>query len=1181
MSHCTACGESGPSNTPFFDTQHFLPAGVLSLSLRSQLQCTDEMHRHPDGWYFFPRISQILTVDFTQVTLVKMLNFLVDHHFLFATYHPGEDHLSCMLYARIYLIPYDLNNVQGVLRRREKVKVLDPAQKYLRVILPLIARSESVWNGDFNLSSYRNLPFLDNNKDDRTMAEIFSSLSSPLSNITIAEDSEAYSVLHGTGKMSGMRSTLHPYQRRSVAAMMEKELHSRPIPDPLYLSIRGIDGRIFYMQPATLEVLSEQPMVSQSNGGILCEELGTGKTVMILALVLATLGQISAPEESVLDVRPILTPLALRTFPYPPFSTTRQHLAQGDKRWSKRDRAVASSVPSLRQLLIHQLRTQTEHYTPQKVHEALEDSGLWPAYRNNTPFYLHHISDPMPSARSRRRKADDIRPRVVFLTSATLVVVPPNLLAQWKNEIYKHCEDSLRVYFAEDNTPLLPATQMASDFDIILMTHPRLAKEDKRNKIEKLHTWKLCRCVPSPNSKLLGVPSCQCNQFFDVSPLLQIRWKRLVIDEGHGLANDRTNLASIIKSLSVERMWVVTGTPTTNLMGLQFGVGSELQYPEDDPETVSSDPTVCMVHMNFLRLLTPFAFQLEPSLSPSSPDNDEGQEEIHPEEHTRVWTKNDREDLKKLEHIIIDALQVSRFAADSKLFSSNIIAPLMDPSGPLPGSIQVLVQVMESVMIRHRIEDVEEDVLLPILMQETVLLDLDVYGVKTYNVMQAVIAINAIDSERTDIDYFFHQKNTTYLQTLVGNISQAMFWHIDEKVYNVDEIVGRADTHLKNAEKLPPDSADIPMLRQALQHVKSAAQDLNWRALQFHPYVFHRVVHLRQDIFDAWSQIPFKPITDIHHSTPYHLCSPEHMYKLRDIIVARPFSSSSKMIEWGKAIMEEEQMRLQFNLSRLAVSKTNKKHHKNEDKNAFLKNQDVAGKAHSTERVKELQKELVLAQERIKSFINDPPASPEQQHQPLPSQSSFHKPASTFLAHSPLAPVRIQNSTSSKLNHIIKDIMQWAHVDKYLIFSSSPLNLAYISEALELVQIKCLHFTSLVDRRQREQYVTTFETSETYRVFLMELKHGARGLNLISANRIIFCEPVLQADQELQAIKRCHRIGQTKAVTVKVLAIKSTFEELMVKRREAIKTGKITKITDDRTIYDFIEVRICPHRHCY
>lgn len=44
----------------------------------------------------------------------------------------------------------------------------------------------------------------------------------------------------------------------------------------------------------------------------------------------------------------------------------------------------------------------------------------------------------------------------------------------------------------------------------------------------------------------------------------------------------------------------------------------------------------------------------------------------------------------------------------------------------------------------------EDDVLLPPVTHESVLLDLDPLVVRSYNAMQATIAINAIDSQRTD-----------------------------------------------------------------------------------------------------------------------------------------------------------------------------------------------------------------------------------------------------------------------------------------------------------------------------------------------------------------------------------------------------------------------------------------------
>jgi SNF2 family DNA or RNA helicase len=73
-------------------------------------------------------------------------------------------------------------------------------------------------------------------------------------------------------------------------------------------------------------------------------------------------------------------------------------------------------------------------------------------------------------------------------------------------------------------------------------------------------------------------------------------------------------------------------------------------------------------------------------------------------------------------------------------------------------------------------------------------------------------------------------------------------------------------------------------------------------------------------------------------------------------------------------------------------------------------------------------------------------------------------------------------------------VIQHAQEEKFLIFSQSALSLAHVADALELIQVKCLRLSTQDPPRVREQQVMTFETSETFRVFLMELRHGARGL---------------------------------------------------------------------------------------
>jgi hypothetical protein len=188
---------------------------------------------------------------------------------------------------------------------------------------------------------------------------------------------------------------------------------------------------------------------------------GSGKTVMVLGLVLATIGQLPDPEESLVDSRPICTPLAFRYFPSHECAT-----ARGRAGWTSKVSTADRRVPSLVELLLHHIRVSKEVVDLREYRDELESSHLWPLLNGNTPFYHHRNVELVTQQRSRSRRAPKLGPRVIYLTSATLVVVPLALLGQWDREILKHCRSCVRCLIVRPSTNLPDARALASDYDV-------------------------------------------------------------------------------------------------------------------------------------------------------------------------------------------------------------------------------------------------------------------------------------------------------------------------------------------------------------------------------------------------------------------------------------------------------------------------------------------------------------------------------------------------------------------------------------------------------------------------------------------------------------------------------------------------------------------------------------------
>lgn len=131
---------------------------------------------------------------------------------------------------------------------------------------------------------------------------------------------------------------------------------------------------------------------------------------------------------------------------------------------------------------------------------------------------------------------------------------------------------------------------------------------------------------------------------------------------------------------------------------------------------------------------------------------------------------------------------------------------------------------------------------------------------------------------------------------------------------------------------------------------------------------------------------------------------------------------------------------------------------------------------------------------------------------------------------------------------------------KIVVFSQFTMVFPKIEKFFKKDKIEYFLLTGDTPAKQRVDMATEFNKKESKeKVFLVSLKAGGTGLNLVGADVVIHLDPWWNYAAETQATDRTHRIGQTNSVSVIKLVVENSIEQKVIELQN-IKKDLASKI---------------------
>ena len=1012
---------------------------------------------------------------------------------------------------RVFMLPDDVG--------RSKISREDSGLRKARwELISRLDKSAAGWQGDGSiLHPTTALPTTGSLND--SLLDIFNTLRNPdpkpkqVSDAFSRDSMEA--LLDPSEGISGLRSKLFKYQRRSAAIMVQREAQPAKILDPRFEQHVSPTGEVFYLDERIGCLLSGRQEYDEARGGILAETMGIGKTLICLALILSTKGHWpTIPPQYSTGLHPVRSKVG-KLMDMAAATITRNHIP-----WKTYFENHARGG---------------EHY--EKCVETL---------RSHTAFYSipHKIS----RARVSMKK---VSTTTVKLCSATLVVVPANLLAQWKYEISLHIEEGfLSILVVEDITTVMPNSSQILQYDVILIERRRfereigsegpssysLSSESTQHDNGGSLTHRRCHgrstTTQGFNEAFRG---CDCS-WSEVphSPLKCHHFLRLIVDEGHNFAASGATSSSAfcMQRLHVERRWVVSGTPANGLLGTEVDLAAR--------ET-SEEMTISM-NVSKSRTIEKLASARAQEIK----------------------------DLKSLGNIVVNFLALPpwgnvKHGPDHVSWDWYVVPPKEGGQR----NLQILRNVMESLIVRHRLDTVKMEIQLPQLYNRVVYLQPCFFDKLSINLFILKLVSNAITSERQDRDYMFHPSNRKQLDILINNLRKSCFFWTGFTAEDVFDTVQLSRKYIK--EKVDELSKkDINLMESAIEIGLKPLTSSLWRALSKLDELGLYVSDFPPEACDAWSLTRTKG-------------------SLYTVIGATQLGCAVKFIDDRFYMMNPTE----------GLSKVGEDEMERAEKEANKQSKSKAGSASTSItpqkiRTKASKSHNGTPQAMIRTdakMANRQPLSINETarnhtKKPLPDEvllkcsRSALKPVNKVAPlpspiNSPLSQAKLAGTVSAKLSYLIDRVIELYHEEKILIFYEGDHIAYYIAQALELIGVQHLIYANSLEVARRNHYILTFTTTETFRVMLMDLRQAAHGLHVACASRVFFVNPVWRPNIEAQAIKRAHRIGQRRPVFVETLVLENTLEDQMLQRRKAMTTREQQEasksLLDDSTMNDIIK----------